>query len=199
MSRKNLSLAERIEDEVRFFRTWAANPIKMGAVSPTGRTLAKLMVRHANPDRGGHVLELGPGTGVVTQALIDAGIPAERVVCVEYDAGFFRLLRERFPTANIIRGDALDLDRTLGSFREVTFSAALSGIPLLNLPKAKRVPYLEDLLDRLAPGGAVAQLSYSFVPPQEAVPGRLTVEKSKWVTFNLPPGRVWTYRRPTAG
>ena len=52
----------------------------------------------------------------------------------------------------------------------------LSGIPLLTLPKAKRVPYLESILDRLVPGGIVTQLSYSFPPPQEAVPGRLTVD-----------------------
>jgi phospholipid N-methyltransferase len=48
--------------------------------------------------------------------------------------------------------------------------------------------------DRLVPGGNVTQLSYSFTPPQDAVPGRFTVEKSKWVTANLPPGRVWIYR-----
>ena len=83
----------------------------------------------------------------------------------------------------------MNLDATLGQFRDIRFSAGISGIPLLTLPKSKRVPYLESILDRLVPGGIVTQLSYSFLPPQDAVPGRLTVDKSKWVTANLPPGR----------
>ena len=195
MKKQGVSLADRIEDEFRFFKTWATSPLKMGAVSPTSRALADLMVKHADPDPAGWTLELGPGTGVVTEALIRAGIPAERVVCVEYDADFSRLLRERFPGLHVFHGDALDLDDVLGEFCGLKFSAVLSGVPLLTLPKSKRVPYLEAALDRLAPGGNVTQLSYSFTPPQEAIPGRFTVEKSKWVTANLPPGRVWIYRR----
>ncbi len=196
MAKRAASIAERIEDELRFFKTWATSPLKMGAVSPTSRALARLMVEHSNADPKGYVLELGPGTGVVTEALIDAGIPARRIVSIEYDRDFSELLRKRFPHVNIIHGDALDLDATLGEFRDIRFSAGISGIPLLNLPKSKRAPYLESILDRLVPGGIVTQLSYSFLPPQDAVPGRLTVDKSKWVTANLPPGRVWIYRRP---
>ena len=190
------SIAKRLEDEVLFFKTWAASPIKLGAFSPTGRALVELMVKHAAPDPAGYALELGPGTGAVTQALIDFGVAPEKIVCVEYDKGFYRHLRGRFPGVNVLHGDALDLDNALGEFRNTTFSAALSGLPLLNIAKAKRAPYLENILDRLVPGGVVSQLSYSFVPPQEAIPGRLAVDKSKWVTLNLPPGRAWIYRRP---
>jgi phosphatidylethanolamine/phosphatidyl-N-methylethanolamine N-methyltransferase len=195
-SKSEVSLVERIGEEVLFFRTWATSPIKMGSVTPTSRALARLMVEHAHPDPAGHTLEIGAGTGVVTQALVDAGIPAERIVSVEYDKDFCKHLRRRFPGMHVIRGDALDLHTTLGEFRDIRFSAALSGIPLLNLPKAKRAPYLESVLDHLVKGGVVSQLSYSFVPPQEAIPGRLAVGKSKWVTFNFPPGRAWVYRRP---
>ena len=119
-------------------------------------------------------------------------------MAIEYDAGFYRRLRQRFPQVNLIRGDALDLENTLGEFRGIRFSAALSGLPLLNIPKARRAPYLEGVLERLVPGGIVSQLSYSLTPPQEAIPGRLKVAKSKWVTFNLPPGRAWIYTRPSA-
>jgi phosphatidylethanolamine/phosphatidyl-N-methylethanolamine N-methyltransferase len=198
MTKPSLSLVDRIEEEVLFFRTWATSPLKMGSVTPTSRALAAVMVELANVDPTGWTLETGPGTGVVTQALIAAGIPAERIVSVEYDKDFCKHLKKRFPGINVIRGDALDLESTLGEFRDIKFSAALSGIPLLNLPKKKRAPYLEGLLDRLKPGGVISQLSYSFVPPQEAIPGRLAVDKSKWVTLNFPPGRAWVYRRPNA-
>jgi phosphatidylethanolamine/phosphatidyl-N-methylethanolamine N-methyltransferase len=196
MTKPGVSLVDRIEEEVLFFRTWATSPLKMGSVTPTSRALAGVMVELANVDPTGWTLETGPGTGVVTQALIAAGIPAERIVSVEYDKDFCKHLKKRFPGINVIRGDALDLESTLGEFRDIKFSAALSGIPLLNLPKKKRAPYLEGLLDRLEPGGVISQLSYSFVPPQEAIPGRLAVDKSKWVTLNFPPGRAWVYRRP---
>jgi phosphatidylethanolamine/phosphatidyl-N-methylethanolamine N-methyltransferase len=195
MARSGVSIAERIEDEVRFFRTWATSPIKMGAVSPTSRALASLMVKCAAPDPAGYTLEIGAGTGVITQAMLDAGLPPERIVSIEYDKDFCKLLRRRFPGVTIIHGDAFDLDGTLGDYRDVTFSGVLSGLPLLNVPRARRVPYLESLFARMVPGGRIAQLSYSPVPPQDAVPGRFSVEGSKWVTFNLPPGRVWVYRR----
>lgn len=197
MAKSGASLAERFEDEVRFFKTWATSPIKMGSVSPTSRALARLMVEQADPDPAGYTLEVGPGTGVVTQALVASGVAPERVIAVEYDKDFCKLLRQRFPGMTVIQGDALDLRNTLGEHRDVTFSAVLSGLPLLNVPRAKRAPYIEGLFDRLAPGGKIAQLSYSPIPPQDAIPGRFTVEGSKWVTFNLPPGRVWTYRRPS--
>jgi len=196
MTKPEVSLVDRIEEEVLFFRTWATSPLKMGSVTPTSRALAGVMVKLSQADPNGWTLETGPGTGVVTQALIEAGIPPERIVSVEYDKDFCKHLRKRFPGVHVIRGDALDLQKTLGEFCDVKFSAALSGIPLLNLPKKKRAPYLEHLLDRLVPGGVISQLSYSFVPPQEAIPGRLAVDKSKWVTFNFPPGRAWIYRRP---
>ena len=77
------------------------------------------------------------------------------------------------------------------------FSAVLSGVPLLTLSKEKRVAYLDGALARLEPGGNLTQLSYAFTPPQDAVPGRFVVDKSRWITFNLPPGRVWIYRRET--
>jgi phosphatidylethanolamine/phosphatidyl-N-methylethanolamine N-methyltransferase len=196
MTKPQVSLVERIEEEVLFFRTWATSPRKMGSVTPTSRALAAVMVKLSHADAAGYTLEIGPGTGVVTQALIAAGIPQERIVSVEYDKDFCRHLRKRFPGVHVIRGDAFDLKNTLGEYRDMKFSAAISGIPLLNLPKAKRAPYLESLLDQLIPGGVVSQLSYSFVPPQEAIPGRLSVDKSKWVTFNFPPGRAWIYSRP---
>lgn len=197
MAKYGISLADRIEDEFRFFKTWATSPLKMGAVSPTSRALAALMVDYAHPDPAGYALELGPGTGVVTEALMDAGVSPERIVSVEYDRDFCELLRKRFPKLNLIHGDALQLDATLGEFRNQQFSAVLSGVPLLTLPKATRIRYVEDALDRVVPGGNMTQLSYAFSPPQEAVPGRFTVEKSKWVTLNLPPGRVWIYKRPS--
>jgi len=196
MVRRNVSIADRLGDELRFVKTFATSPLKMGTFTPSGRALAEAMVEHSSFDPAGWTLEIGPGTGAITQVLIDRGVPPERLVCIEYDADFCRLLEKRFPSLVVIKGDALKLDQVLGRFADRQFSGVLSGIPLLNLPKAKRRPFIESALDRLVPGGNVTQLSYGFLTPQEPVPGLLLVDKSKWITASFPPGRIWTYRRP---
>ena len=117
MSRRNVSIADRLGDELRFVKTFATSPLKMGTFTPSGRALAEAMVNHATIDPSGWTLEIGPGTGAVTEVLIERGVPPERLVCLEYDADFCRLLQKRFPTANVIQGDALKLDEALGSVR----------------------------------------------------------------------------------
>ena len=199
MNRQENRLTERLEDEFRFFKTWAASPLSMGAVSPSSRAYARLMVELAGANPNRYVLETGAGTGVVTEALIESGFPRDKIVSIEFEDEFCRLLEKRFPGINLIQGDAFDLDTTLGDLRDTKFGAILSGVPLLTAPKPKRLRYVEDLLGRLAPGAWVTQLSYSLTPPVPEVPGRFTVDKSKWVKFNLPPARVWLYRPVAAG
>jgi phosphatidylethanolamine/phosphatidyl-N-methylethanolamine N-methyltransferase len=167
----------------------------MGAVSPTSRALARLMVEVSRPDPSTYVLETGAGAGVVTEALIESGVPPERIVSVEYDPEFCRLLSRRFPDVNVLHGDAFDLDRALGEFRSAAFLAALSGVPVLLGDERRRVGYVEAMLDRVIPGGVMTQLSYAFSPPVPPAPGRFTVEPTRWVPLNFPPGRVWIYRR----
>lgn len=196
MAGRSLSLAELIRDEYRFVRGWVGNRKSIGAVSPSSRALARLMVKQADPDPSGYTLELGPGTGVFTQALIDAGIPAGRIIAVEHNDEFCRLLAKRFPALNVVQGDAFDLDKTLAAYNGTRFSAALSGLPLLSFPKPLRLKCVEAVLDRLAPGRGMIQFSYGPNGPVEAIRGRIAVTKSKWVLMNLPPARVWTYKRP---
>jgi phosphatidylethanolamine/phosphatidyl-N-methylethanolamine N-methyltransferase len=196
MRDRNLSLAELVGDEVRFVTRWVTNRKAIGAVSPSSRALARLMVEHADPDPSGYTLELGPGTGVFTQALIDAGIPADRIIAVEHNREFCRLLSKRFPALNVVEGDAFDLDNTLADYAGVQFSAALSGLPLLSFPRHLRLKCIEGVLDRLLPGKGLVQFSYGPHGPLLPIPGRIAATKSKWVLMNLPPARVWTYTRP---
>src|SRR5262245_64391930 len=75
----------RIDDEVRFFRTWMEKPLSMGAVTPSGKALARTMADYVDPNSDGPIIELGPGTGPVTEALVARGIDPERMVLVEFD------------------------------------------------------------------------------------------------------------------
>jgi phosphatidylethanolamine/phosphatidyl-N-methylethanolamine N-methyltransferase len=189
----------RMADEVRFLKTWASRPLTTGAVSPSGRALARAMASKIDPAWNGPVVELGPGTGAVTAALLERGVPPERLVAIEYNPDFADHLRTRFPGVTVIRGDAYALGGTLASAGIAEAPAAVvSSLPLFTRPPADRRALVDAALTLLAPGRPMVQFSYALVPPVPAEPGSIGLEVSDWILRNLPPARVWTYRRPAA-
>jgi phosphatidylethanolamine/phosphatidyl-N-methylethanolamine N-methyltransferase len=187
----------RVSDRLAFLRSLAGNPRLTGAVAPSGPALSRLMASFVDPDDARPVLELGPGTGVVTAALIERGIAPEKIVAIEFNPNFCSLLCERFDGIAVVAGDAYDLDATLPADRSGPFSAVVSSLPLLTRPPEIRLALVEQALARMAPGAPFIQFSYSLFPPVKPVAGRFTVKRSKWVVMNLPPARVWVYRRAT--
>ena len=109
-------LIATLNDSTLFLREWLANPQRTGAVAPSSPKLAAAMARWLPSDPESYVLELGPGTGAVTQALIERGLREERLVAIENNPKLARLLRQRFPRAHIITGDAWHLDFAAGHF-----------------------------------------------------------------------------------
>ncbi|TIP63896.1 methyltransferase domain-containing protein, partial [Mesorhizobium sp.] len=103
------------------------------------------------------VLEVGPGTGVITRAILAQGVKPENLYAVEYSPDFVRHLRQLYPGVNVIEGDAFNLDATLGNKSGLTFDSVISGVPLLNFPVEQRVAYVESLLDRIPTGRPVVQ------------------------------------------
>jgi len=184
-------MSSSLPDQLRFLGRLAANPSHIGAIAPSSARLAHAMAAEADPSRDGPVLELGPGTGVVTQALIARGFKPERITAIEYDAHFAQTMRARFAGVTVIQGDAFRLADALGGAR---FAAIVSSLPLLNFPLAKRGALIEDALSRLAPGAPFIQFSYGFAPPV-APPDGAYVKLAVRVWRNLPPARVWVYRR----
>lgn len=193
------SLHARFSDEARFLKAWVGNPGTTGAVSPSGKYLARMMARYVDPALPGPVIELGPGTGPVTQALIERGVAQERLILVEYDPAFCTLLQERFPGATVIQGDAYDLPATLAGQVDEPASAVVSSLPLLNKKEADRIGMLKDAFDLLGPGGNVVQFTYGMVSPvprqqKNADAFQFQAEASPPVWLNIPPARVWIYR-----
>jgi phosphatidylethanolamine/phosphatidyl-N-methylethanolamine N-methyltransferase len=182
-------------DTLRFFRTWLQKPKLTGAVAPSGKALARAMAREVPLGGDLPVLELGPGTGVVTAALIDRGIAAERIVAVEFNPDFCDLIRARYPGVTVIQGDAYGLDRTLPETVGGPFAAAVSSLPLLNREPHERIALISGALRRLRPGGGYVQFSYGFGPPVAATPAKFSVSRTALVLANLPPARVWVYRQ----
>jgi len=189
-------------EQARFIRAWFDNPATTGAVSPSGRFLARSMAARIDPQDDGLVVELGPGTGPVTQALIARGIAEERLVLVEFDADFCRLLERRFPRAKVIQGDALHLSRTLADKIGAPVAAVVSSLPLLNLADAQRLSLLDEAFQLMGDKGRFVQFTYGVASPmprdpKDCAPVAFTAQASAPVWLNLPPARVWVYR-PTS-
>ncbi len=185
-------------DLARFFGTWLRHPIKMGAVAPSSARYCATMVGAATTQIDGPILELGPGLGVVTRALLNAGVAPERITSIEYDAEFARTLRERFPAINVIQGDGFDLDATLGDGGATKFAAILFAIPIVNMEQSERQALFSRYFRRLRPGGNLTQLSYLWKPPVKSVAGVFDVSSTPIVWDNIPPARVWIYSQAQA-
>jgi phosphatidylethanolamine/phosphatidyl-N-methylethanolamine N-methyltransferase len=185
----------RLDDEVRFIRTWIEKPLSLGAVTPSGRALARTMAAYIDPSRPGPVIELGPGTGPVTEALLAQGVDPARLVLVEFDPTFCRLLRARYPKATVVQGDAYSLKRLLAGLMQNPAAGVVSGLPLFTKPLRMRLRLLFDALDLMAPGAPFIQFTYNAVPPIPKRLERVSAEPSERVWMNIPPARVWVYRR----
>lgn len=188
-------VSQHFDEEIRFFKTWIDQPRAVGAVLPTSSITARKMAGLIDQTSGDPVLELGPGTGVITKAILEHGVKPDRLYSVEYSDNFVGDLRADFPDVNVLQGDAFELDDVLPDLGEQKFDTVISGIPLLNFSLAQRIELLNDLLDRLNPGRPVIQISYgpkSPIPPDWST---YTVEPLDWVVRNVPPARLWVYRR----
>jgi phosphatidylethanolamine/phosphatidyl-N-methylethanolamine N-methyltransferase len=185
----------RLDDEVRFLRSWIEKPLHMGAVMPSGKVLARTMAQYVDIDSTGPVVELGPGTGAITSALIEHGIDQKRLVLVEYNPSFCALLRDRYPQATVVQGDAYALRDSLWNVLSMPASAVVSGLPLVTKQMLTRLKLIRDAFAALAPGAPFVQFTYSVAPPiPKSLPG-VSTEASERIWMNLPPARVWVYRK----
>jgi phosphatidylethanolamine/phosphatidyl-N-methylethanolamine N-methyltransferase len=193
-----LSIAKktlRLDDEVRFIRSWMEKPLATGAVMPSGKPLARAMAKCVDPAVEGPVIELGPGTGAVTAALVEQGIEPSRMVLVEFNPTFCRLLRTRYPEATVVQGDAYGIKRLLASLLRQPAAAVVSGLPLFTKPLKFRLRLLTDAFTLLSPGAPFVQFTYAVVPPIPRSYSGARAQGSERIWLNVPPARVWVYRK----
>lgn len=185
--------ANALAEHWDFLRGLLASPKGVGAIAPSSPVLARAIAREIDPAMPGPILELGPGTGVITEALIERGIAPGRITAIEYDPDFVARVAARCPGVNIIEGDAFNLRETLGHAKDQPFAGVVSGLPLLNWPMASRRGLIAGALAQLRPGAPFVQFSYGLMPP---VPegAEFSVERTALVWANIPPARVWVYR-----
>ena len=184
-----------LDDEVRFIRSWIEKPLSIGAVTPSGRALARAMAAYVDPNSSGPVIELGPGTGPVTEALVARGIDPARLILREFDPTFCRLLRKRYPAATVVQGDAYSLKRVLGGHLVAPAAAMVSGLPLFTKPLKTRLKLVYEAFALMLPGAPFVQFTYATVPPIPKALDRVRSEASERIWMNIPPARIWVYRK----
>jgi phosphatidylethanolamine/phosphatidyl-N-methylethanolamine N-methyltransferase len=184
----------RLDDEVRFLSMWLQSPLKTGALSPSGPALAKAMAAEIDPSVPGPVVEIGPGTGPVTEAILTRGIAPQRLILVEFNREFCTLLRKRFPGVTVIEGDGYALADSLGKAAGEPLAAVISSLPLMTRPMPVRLRALVSALRLLRPGAPFVQFTYAMTAPIPPRPTRYTITASPRIWMNLPPARVWVYR-----
>lgn len=190
-----MSAASTLSDAFFFLRAWAQNPLKVASVTPSSTSLAGLMTCEVDPRRG-RVIELGPGTGVFTRALLSRGIEEKDLVLIEQDPAFAAMIASRFPAATTLAADAARLPAhalrpTTG---EARIGAVVSGLPLLSMPPRKVMAILSGSFRHLAPGGSFYQFTYGpTCPVRRSILDRLGLKAVLIgrTLRNLPPASVY--------
>jgi phosphatidylethanolamine/phosphatidyl-N-methylethanolamine N-methyltransferase len=189
--------ADRAHAEVRntslFLRRWLANPLQMGSLVPSSPTLCKRIAALVERRDDEVVVELGAGTGVVSRAMLAAGVPAEKLVVVEIVRDMAEHLRAALPGVNVIQGDAFELARALPPRWHGKVGTAICGIPLVMLPLDRQRQFV-DAVEAVAPGKGFLLYTYCITSPLPWRKLGLDAKREAWTPLNLPPASVWRYR-----
>jgi len=181
-----------------FFRRALVHPLQLGTPLPSSPALGRLVARLLPEPRDGLVVEIGAGTGVITRALLAAGVPSDRLLVVEIDPQMADYLRGTLPEVHVITGDARFLPELVPPAWRGRINAIVSGVPMTVLSAAWQRELVDAISAVLSPGGRFLQYTYSLTgsPIRAKLLG--LVGRRLGTTFgNVPPASVWTYRRWT--
>ncbi len=189
------------KSELGFFLLWLRRPTRVGALVPSGRALAAAMASRIDTNVPGAVVELGGGTGSITEAILAAGTTPKDLVVVEREAKLCAVLAQRFPDVRILHGDARNLDELLAAAGITQVKVVVSSLPLLSLDSGDCRRILTSAFAVLPKDGEFLQFTYGPASPISretrqslGIAGR----RADWVLYNLPPAAVWRYRRDPA-
>lgn len=197
-----LSKARRLAEDanLKFFREWLKDPLRVAAVSPSSRELAAKMLAQL-PAHARRVIELGGGTGAITEAILAHGIAPRDLLVLELNEELYAHLTRRFPDVRVVMGDAREVDaiaRRTGFLDEGPADAVLSGLGLLAMPKATQRAILRAAFDALGPHGRFIQFTYGPVVPVAAevlAELDLSSRRAGFTLRNIPPATVYTISR----
>jgi phosphatidylethanolamine/phosphatidyl-N-methylethanolamine N-methyltransferase len=175
-----------------FFALWLQKPLRIAAANPSGARLADAVARCIDQVRPGLVLELGAGTGSLTQGLVRAGCPPERIIAIEREPTLVAVLRREFPAMRVIAGDAMRIGEFLAGSVE-RLAGVVSSLPIKWFPVAAQYAVIRPCLDLLGPGGRFLQLTNAFSSPLPVDRLGIAGREVARVWLNLLPAQIWAY------
>ncbi len=187
---------EKIDGTALFIQECLRKPKQMGAIAPSSPRLAKAMARWLPEDAHSPIIELGPGSGVVTEALLARGIAPTRLLAIEKSPELAAMLRQRFPQIRVIAGDAAELDKLLHEHTGEQYAGAvISSLPLRSFPKELEDIVTKKIHEVLKPGGCWVQFTYHTYKRWINGSRPFEFHSTEYVLFNLPPARVLRYKK----
>ncbi len=186
-----------VADWRSFYRAWRRSPRQVGAMAPSSQALARAMTRHIGAATG-TVLDLGSGTGVFARAALARGVAECDLVLVERDPQFTQVLRERFPAAQVLLGDAAARVASVWPAVAAPPGAIVCGLPLLNMGPRQQIRVMRGAFSVLPADGALVLFTYGLRSPlRPALLARLGLQavRQETVMANMPPAHVWRVTR----
>ncbi len=184
---------------IQFFKEFLAAPVHVGAVAASSVRLAEKTVEAAQLQDSRVVVEYGPGTGVITQSILNH-LPAEaKFLTIEIQEDFAKTMKERFPSVNVIHGSAEDTRKYLREIGEEQCDRIVSGLPWAGFSEELQDRLLDAVLDSLRPGGRFCTYTYLLSPYlrggksfRKKLSERFTnTGETSMVWLNLPPAFVY--------
>lgn len=177
------------------FRRFLAHPVRLSSALPVSRAVARMVAAQVDPAGGDYIVELGSGTGVVTRALLQAGIPAGKLIAVEIDSEMAAYLVEILPDITMIHGSASDIGKLLPPEARGRVGAVICGVPV-SMWAADEQAAMVEAMQALEPhDGRFLAYSYRLGSPLNAARLGLTGERLGFTLRNVFPASAWAFRR----
>ena len=177
-----------------FFQRWLSNPLAVGSIMPSSPGLRSLVRKKLGYESDEIVVEYGPGTGAITRAILDAGVPAERLYSIEIDPELVKYMTQEFPEVTVIHGDVRHSDSLIGSSLVGQVGTVIVGIPMVLLPFAQQQEIIATIFRILKAGRRFLLYSYCITSPLSMKGLHLSGKRLGWTPWNFPPASLWEYK-----
>jgi phosphatidylethanolamine/phosphatidyl-N-methylethanolamine N-methyltransferase len=188
-----------VKEAELFFRQWLRSPKSMGSIIPSSMALARAVTSAIAWQPGQTVVELGAGTGAISEGLLESGLPPEALMMIELDESLYDYLRNRYPGVRVVHGDASRLADIVAEQGIDHVSTVVSGLPMVNMPLDFKRAIIGQSCAALGRDGHILQYSYSPICPIPAKKLGVEAELVKFVLRNVPPATVWRFRPADGG
>lgn len=191
----NAGASERVVGHKRlFFKRFLQRGKGVASLVPSSASLARAVCGPLTDQRPMTVLELGAGTGAITREALRRLHPQSRLIAVEIDPEFARVLRESCPRAEVVEADAAELAGVLASMGVARVDAVLNGLPMPSLPRplvGRVLSAVAAVTDERTPVSQITVMPLVYLPLYRKWFREVRFE---WVVANFPPAGVYHLR-----